>query len=114
LFQTGHDEAVEFFNLQLLSEGGLSARADHFFLLFSLNSRSNSRSFGLRDRIPLFFLPLKPEDPVLAVDLQPLFHEVYDQGNFDLRVDYDQPVPEPALSDDDQVWVQQITTALGA
>jgi hypothetical protein len=71
-------------------------------------------SFGLRDRIPLFFLPLKPEDPALAVDLQPLFHEVYDQGNFDLRVDYDQPVPEPALSDDDQVWVQQITTALGA
>jgi hypothetical protein len=40
LFQTGHDEAVEFFNLQLLSEGGLSARADHFFLLFSLNSRT--------------------------------------------------------------------------
>jgi IS5 family transposase len=38
LFQTGHDEAVEFCNLQLLSEGGLSARADLFFLLFSLNS----------------------------------------------------------------------------
>jgi hypothetical protein len=41
LFQTGHDEAVEFCNPQLLSEGGLSARADLFFLLFSLNSSDN-------------------------------------------------------------------------
>ncbi len=63
--------------------------------------------FNLRDRIPSFSLPLKPEDSPLMVDLQPLLHTVYEQGNFDLRIDYTQPVPEPPLSEGDRLWVHQ-------
>ncbi|MFM7450531.1 MAG: DUF4058 family protein [Leptolyngbyaceae cyanobacterium] len=69
--------------------------------------------FNLPDPIPSFLLPLKPEDNPLIVDLQPLLHTVYDQGNFDLRIDYTQPVPEPPLSDSDRAWVQQSISSVG-
>lgn len=63
--------------------------------------------FNLRDPIPSFWLPLQSEDRPILVDLQPLLHTVYDQGNFDLRIDYQQPPPEPPLSDSDRLWVQE-------
>ncbi|MBU7582770.1 MAG: DUF4058 family protein [Nostoc sp. TH1S01] len=77
-------------------------------------SRANTRpiadlyEFQLRERIPSFSLPLKPDDPELAVDLQVILEGVYDRGSYQFRIDYHQPVPPPKLSQADQSWVDQL------
>ena len=58
--------------------------------------------FSLQDPIPAFPLPLRPEDDEQVVDLQAILAIAYERGSYDLRIDYRQPVPAPALSDVDQ------------
>lgn len=64
--------------------------------------------FQLREPIPCFSLPLKPEDPELMVDLQSILLGVYDRGSYQIRIDYQQPVPPPKLSEVDQQWVDAL------
>jgi len=64
--------------------------------------------FQLREPIPSFSLPLKPDDPELAVDLQAVVLGVYDRGSYPVRIDYHQPVPSPKLSEADQQWVDDL------
>ncbi|MCU0571185.1 MAG: DUF4058 family protein [Oculatellaceae cyanobacterium Prado106] len=93
---------------------GASELGDYRILVSNATQRPEAELYGfsLRDRIPLFPLPLQPEDELLTVDLYPLLQTVYDEGNFDLRIDYSQPVPEPALSEGDRAWVQQCLASL--
>ncbi len=78
-----------------------------------LVSRSNIRPkaelyhFNLQDKIPQFILPLRSEDTEPIVDLQTLLHEIYDQGGYDLRLDYSRS-PVPSLSGKDTVWVDEL------
>lgn len=71
-----------------------------------LGSRSDSRpkadlyAFNLQDVIPTFHLPLQTGDIEPIVNLQTLLNEIYDQGGYDLRLDYRQD-PVPALSKTD-------------
>jgi hypothetical protein len=64
--------------------------------------------FGLQESIPAFPLPLKPEDAAIRVDLQAIALGVYDRGRYDLRIDYRQSVPAPALSEADRQWLNQL------
>jgi hypothetical protein len=65
--------------------------------------------FQLKESIPSFSLPLKPDDPEeLAVDLQAIVLGVYDRGSYQFRIDYHQPVPPPKLSEADQLWVDEL------
>ena len=64
--------------------------------------------FSLREAIPDFPLPLQPEDEELTVNLQDASAHVYDFGSYDVRLDYRQPVPPPALSKSDQQWVDEL------
>jgi hypothetical protein len=91
---------------------GVQGVWDYRILVSPAAQRPNAELYGfnLRDRIPSFSLPLKPEDYPIVVDLQPLLHTVYDDGNFDLQIDYQQPVPEPPLAESDRDWVQQCIT----
>jgi hypothetical protein len=79
-----------------------------------LVSRGNKRpeadlySFGLRDLIPVFPVPLKGE-PEPIVDLQKLLNEVYERARFDLAIDYSKPL-KFALSAEEDVWVRSILT----
>lgn len=68
--------------------------------------------FNLRDKIPQFPLPLSSEDVELWVDLQGLLHEIYDQGAYDLRLDYSRAIV-PALSETDMVWVDEVLRQQG-
>lgn len=100
---------------QPMPMAGVNGLWDYRILVSDAVQRPSAELYGfnLRDRIPRFSLPLKPEDNPITVDLQPLLHTVYDQGNFDLRIDYTQPIPEPALSESDRAWVQQCITSSG-
>lgn len=88
---------------------GVDWLSDYRILVSDAAQRPNADLYGfnLCDRLPTFPLPLQPEDVPLAIDLQPLLQTVYDEGNFDLRIDYGEPVPAPPLSEDDRQWIQR-------
>ncbi|MEW6496992.1 MAG: DUF4058 family protein [Cyanobacteriota bacterium] len=68
--------------------------------------------FNLRDNIPQFPLPLSSEDTEAWVDLQGLLHEIYDQGAYDLRLDYSRAIL-PAVSEADAAWVDEVLREQG-
>ncbi len=83
-----------------------------------LVSRGNCRpqadlyAFNVQDLIPTFPLPLQPGDTEPYIDLQNLLNGIYDEGGYDLRLDYQQnPVPE--LNDLDTVWLNGFLTQQG-
>ena len=83
-----------------------------------LVSRSDTRpqaelyAFNLPDRIPQLRLPLRSEDAEPLIDLQSLVHEIYDQGGYDLRLDYSRK-PMLTLSERDDAWVDRMLREQG-
>lgn len=61
--------------------------------------------FTLRQPIPIFPLPLLPDDEEPRVELGTLLQDVYDRARYRLVIDYNKP-PEPSLSDEDLAWAQ--------
>ena len=87
----------------------------HYYILVS-DSRDRPEadlySFNLQDLIPTFNLPLQPEDVPIAIDLTHLLQEVYEQGCFDLQVNYQSVLPNMSAADLD--WVKQMVDRLSA
>jgi Protein of unknown function (DUF4058) len=87
-----------------------------------LISRSEQRpdadlyGFNLPEPIPYFPLPLKnPEEsiaplapPVIAINLQNILEALYDRAGYEYRIDYQQPIPPPALSPANETWLTQL------
>jgi len=68
--------------------------------------------FNLPDSIPIFPVPLKPENPDLWVDLQQLLHQIYDRAAYDLEINYTQDLMPP-LADQDREWVDALLNQKG-
>jgi hypothetical protein len=64
-------------------------------------------TFGLKDPIPTFPVPLHQGEAEPVVDLQNLLNEVYERARFDLAIDYSQPVKPPLLPEE-VAWVAEI------
>ncbi|OUL31295.1 DUF4058 family protein [Nostoc sp. 106C] len=64
-------------------------------------------AFNLPNPIPSFSLPLREGDTEPLLDLQTLISELYDEGNYDLVIDYTQE-PVPAISAENLAWVDAI------
>ena len=69
--------------------------------------RADLYEFTLREPMPEFPLPLKAAEEQVLVDLQPLVNGIYDRSGYAIRIDYNAPVPPPALSIEDQAWVNE-------
>lgn len=78
----------------------LVSREDH-------RPRADLYAFNLRQPIPSFPLPLRPEDVEPVVDLQELLNEVYDRAGYDYGIDYTTE-PVPPLSEKDSVWASAL------
>lgn len=89
---------------------GVEGTSDYRIVVSRVTTRpmADLYEFQLREPIPSFLLPLKPDDPELAVDLQAIVLGVYDLGSYHVRIDYHQPVPPPKLSEADQQWVDDL------
>ncbi|MFK7818096.1 MAG: DUF4058 family protein, partial [Planctomycetaceae bacterium] len=61
----------------------------------------------LHMRLPTIPLPLMPGDDDLVIDLQKIFHEVYDSSGYDRRIRLTDPIPKPPLSEKNAKWIQQ-------
>jgi hypothetical protein len=60
----------------------------------------------LRDRLPAISVPLRPTDPDVILDLQPLIDQCHERGRYHL-LNYQLQLA-PALSSDDAVWVDAL------
>lgn len=65
--------------------------------------------FSVRDPIPDLPIPLRPSQNEPYIPLNRLLHDLYDQGGYDLSIDYHKP-PTPPLSKKDADWAQKQLT----
>jgi hypothetical protein len=66
--------------------------------------------FEVRQPIPAFSLPLQSGDAEPPIRLGNVLQEAYEDGGYDMRIDYTQP-PEPPLSEADMLWAKEILRA---
>jgi hypothetical protein len=51
-------------------------------------------------------VPLKNEDPDVALDVQEAITAVHDESNYHLTLDYTAPPPRPPLTESENEWLQ--------
>jgi hypothetical protein len=60
-----------------------------------------------RKPISIVPVPLRYPDPDVPLDLGKAIHAIYDRAAYDLRLDYTQTPPAPALALDDAQWLTE-------
>lgn len=86
-----------------------ASRSDYRILV----SRSGDRPhadlfrFDLKEAIPNFPLPLRPESAEVMVDLQSVLNDIYDRARLDLSIDYSQD-PWPEVAEESLVWMREL------
>jgi hypothetical protein len=66
----------------------------------------------LEEPIPVVPAPLREPDPDVPLDLTQAIHNIYDQLAYDMRIDYTQDPPPPALLQEDQAFVDELLAPL--
>ena len=111
------DSSVHFVEIDLLRAGPSmphteKAVGSHYRLFIRRSERprlARLYPFSVRQPIPTFPLPLRPDDVEPTVDLGALLQGVYDRAGYDLVVRYNQP-PHPPLGEDDAAWAAALPT----
>jgi hypothetical protein len=65
----------------------------------------------LRERLPAFAIPLRKNDALVALDLQPLIDRCYQTGRYWQLSQ--RSLPPPELSSDEQAWIDQHRVSAG-
>lgn len=65
-----------------------------------------------RERMPVFAVPLREDDPPVALDLQAVFARCFEVGEYGLDIDYRQD-PKPPLSSEDAAWADALLREKG-
>ena len=69
--------------------------------------RAHLLPFSLRERLPEVPIPLRPEDAEPRLSLGTALTQVYDQGSYDLVLDYRRD-PVPPLDPADATWADAL------
>ncbi len=78
----------------------------------SKRPKADLYAFNLHNPIPSYLLPLRENDTEPLLDIQTLINELYDEGNYDLVIDYTQE-PLPPLSQENVAWVSEVLKQKG-
>ncbi len=62
---------------------------------------------GLCEHLPILPVPLRQPDPDVPLDLKRALDTIYDESDYPLTLNYDQPPPEPVLSEADAAWATE-------
>lgn len=62
----------------------------------------------LQDAWPVLPIPLRPPDDDVVLNLSEVFRAVYDEAAYDLSIDYAHDPPPPALSEEEQAWLERL------
>ncbi len=86
---------------------GARSQSAYRILVSRSDQRPSADLYGtdLQQSLPTVPIPLKVGEDDLCLDLQAAFSKVYAEARYSMRIDYQQPVPSPALSAQDQRWV---------
>lgn len=90
--------------------GQNSERASHYRIVISRSWQRPSADlylFSVRQPIPSFLIPLRPGEQEPVLPLNRILHELYDQGGYDLAIDYSEPA-DPPLMAEDALWAAQL------
>ena len=85
-------------------------RASHYRIVISRSWQRPSADlylFDVRQPIPSFLIPLRPGEQEPVLPLNRILHDLYDQGGYDLAIDYTQPA-DPPLATEDASWAKQL------
>jgi len=74
--------------------------------------RAEVYHLSLRQRLPVFRIPLRESDRDAHVDLQELIGKAYENGGYDTEIDY-RVDPFPALPGEDALWADGLLRQLG-
>jgi hypothetical protein len=87
-------------------------RSDYRILVSRADKRPEAElyPFNLRDPIPVFQLPLQPNDEEPIVNLYEILQEVYEEAALDLVIDYSQQ-PVPLVAEETFQWIQTLLPA---
>jgi hypothetical protein len=66
------------------------------------------RAIQLQDKLPRLPIPLREPDPDTVLDLSVIAARLYEQGGYDMLIDYGKPPPLPELSDAEAEWVEAL------
>lgn len=69
--------------------------------------KAEVRLFRVRQPIPAFPVPLRREEPEPTLELNRVFHDLYDRAGYGLVIDYSRP-PNPPLRHDDDAWMDAL------
>lgn len=75
-------------------------------------SRANKRpqvdvwAIQLSDPLPVLPIPLREPDPDAPLNLPEIFATVYEQGGYEMLIDYNQPPPSPKFSESEADWLK--------
>jgi hypothetical protein len=61
---------------------------------------------SFQDPIPILPVPLMAPDADVPIDLNQAIQIIYTEAVYDLRIDYEQPPPLPALSSEETTWLE--------
>lgn len=67
----------------------------------------------LQEPLPTLPVPLLPPDPDVPLDLGRALATIYDRSGYDLRIDYTQRPPAPALSAQEEAWLEAHLQTVG-
>ncbi len=105
--------ATHFVEIDLLRQGNpmpmVGQNQSHYRIVVSQSeTRPKAKLYGfdLQDGVPEFPVPLRAGEPEPIINLKLLLDEIYEQGSYDLRIDYSRP-PIPALSEPDMAWANE-------
>jgi hypothetical protein len=82
--------------------------APYYVTLSRVNRRPQVEVWPLqlKAKLPVLPVPLLAPDPDAPLDLGQAVAMVYERGGYDVQIDYTQPVPPPALTDEEAAWVR--------
>ncbi len=90
--------------------------APYFIMLSRVERRPHVELWplSLRTAIPVVPVPLGEGDTDVPLDMTQAVQRIYTSARYDLRIDYTQAPPPPALSPDDAAWLDEHLKAAGA
>lgn len=72
-----------------------------------VNDRLGVWTVQMQDQLPTIPIPLLPPDPDVPLDLSQAIHQVYEEADYDLTIDYSRQPPPPTLSEGDRQWLKE-------
>lgn len=90
-----------------LSHPRLNPSAYRVILLRAMREAAEVWALRLQDPLPVVPVPLRAPDDDVPLDLPTAFTNIYERAAYELSVNYRETPPPPALTPEEQVWVEQ-------